>query len=289
MKYICKYCGKEIGNKGCLVLHEKRCVKNPNRVISKTQLYKEDKDSRRDENGKIVIRKKFKHNEITKKILSEKRKKWLSEHKDAHPWKNNLKFISKPCEELKKYLRSRNISFVEEFEPFDNVHYSLDIAWPYEKIAIEVNGNQHYTHEGKLKPYYKKRHDFLVSNGWKIIELPYSYCYNLNNEKINELFEVPIDNEKYRDFITKKELKRKQKEDKLLEKIKNDEKNKTIIFNLINNSGIDFSKQGWSKKAQEYIKQYNRNWNNGVFRIIKRYYPDFLKQDDVWKRKGTIY
>ena len=103
------------------------------------------------------------------------------------------------------------------------------------------------------------------------------------------MFEVPIDNEKYRDFITKKELKRKQKEDKLLEKIKNDEKNKTIIFNLINNSGIDFSKQGWSKKAQEYIKQYNRNWNNGVFRIIKRYYPDFLKQDNVWKRKGTIY
>ena len=35
--FICQYCGKEIGNKGCLVLHEKYCEKNPNRIISKTK------------------------------------------------------------------------------------------------------------------------------------------------------------------------------------------------------------------------------------------------------------
>ena len=283
--YKCKYCGKEIGNKGCLVLHEKYCVKNPNRIISKTQSIKEDRDSRRDEFGNIVIHKEFHHSEETKKRLSEKRKQWLSENKDKHPWKNSDKFISKPCETLKNWLRKQNINFVEEYEPFEDYHYCLDIAWPDEKIAIEINGNQHYTEDGNLKPYYKKRHDLFIERGWKLFEIPYNYCYNLSKEKFEYLFELPIQNKNYSDYISKKKTKEQLNEIKI-----NEEKtNKQIVFDLITISEIDFSKRGWSKQAKNYLKQRNPKWNSGVFRIIRRYYPDFLKQENVWKRKGSIY
>ena len=39
--YYCEFCGKPIHNKGCLVLHERTCIKNPNRIISKTAENKE--------------------------------------------------------------------------------------------------------------------------------------------------------------------------------------------------------------------------------------------------------
>ena len=106
------------------------------------------------------------HNEETRKKLSDIRKKWLLEHKDEHVWKRNTKFKSNPCENLKKYLLNIGINFVEEYEPFNENNYCLDIAWPDEKIAIEVNGNQHYNNDGTLKQYYQSRHDYFVNNGY---------------------------------------------------------------------------------------------------------------------------
>lgn len=49
---------------------------------------------------------------------------------------------SKCQENFKQYLRSKNIDFVEEYCPYPNERlFSLDIAWPDEKIAIEINGS----------------------------------------------------------------------------------------------------------------------------------------------------
>ena len=31
-EFICQFCGKKVGNKGCLVIHEKSCFNNPNRT-----------------------------------------------------------------------------------------------------------------------------------------------------------------------------------------------------------------------------------------------------------------
>lgn len=36
--FICQFCGKEINNKGCLVIHEKACEKNPNREKCKNRV-----------------------------------------------------------------------------------------------------------------------------------------------------------------------------------------------------------------------------------------------------------
>jgi len=291
--YKCKFCEKEVGNKGCLVLHEKYCLKNPDRVISKTQAYKEDKDSRRDENGKIK-RVGHKHSEETKKKLSEHMKQWLKDHKSEHVWKRNSKFLSIPCEHLKQYLKSKGINFVEEYEPFNDVHYCLDIAWPDEKIAIEVNGNQHYTYNGNLSKYYQKRHSLFENRGWKIFEIHYSKCYNPKIEDLNDILKLPIYDKDYvGKYISKKLLRKQQKENKRKEKLlkieEKETKEREIIRNLLYNSGIDFSKSTWSKQSIEYLKSRNELWNKGIFRCIRKYFPEFLQRDDVWKRKGSKY
>lgn len=118
--------------------------------------------------------------------LSLKRKEWLSLNPTKHPWKSDKKFISKPCELVKKFLKIQNINFIEEYSPnIQDTHFAIDIAIPSKNIGIEINGNQHYNSDKTLKPYYQHRHNLLVEYDWTILELHYSICFN--NEKLIEL------------------------------------------------------------------------------------------------------
>jgi hypothetical protein len=60
------------------------------------------------------------------------------------------------------------------------------VAIPEKMIGIEINGNQHYERTGELKPYYKKRHDIIESNGWTLYELHFSLVWN------DEIFESMV-------------------------------------------------------------------------------------------------
>ncbi len=313
----CKFCGKEVHNKGCLIIHEKSCNKNPNKEKCLNR-----KGNKGNNKGHIAwnkgltketderIRKscetfsknykegKFKlgtpHNEESKKLLSKKRKKWLQEHKDQHVWRRDSKFLSIPCENLKLFLKNKGINFVEEYEPFDDVHYCLDIAWPDEKIAIEVNGNQHYNKDGKLSDYYQKRHKLFEDRGWTIFEIHYSKCFNININDFNDILNLSIYDKDYvNKYFSKKELKeQKKKEQKLIkdkQKQEIEQNHKKIIYNLITNSGIDFSKSGWSTQAVNYLENQGELWNKHIFQLIRKYYPEFLQREDVWKRKGSKY
>jgi len=134
------------------------------------------------------------HSEETKRIISEKRKQWLAENPDRHPWKNRDKFKSGPCEKAKEFLRSLGVSFVPEFSPqIGGRYFSVDIALPDKMIALEINGNQHYERNGQLKPYYQERHDLLVSHGWNVFEIHYSACFNLQKwaEFAKQILEAP--------------------------------------------------------------------------------------------------
>lgn len=123
--------------------------------------------------------KKRKLSEKSKRLIGEKRKQWLLNNPDKHPWKNNKKFHSKPCENFKDFLKKANISFSEEHDPLiDGRFFSIDIAFPDKMIAFEINGNQHYERNGSLKPYYQDRHDILEKNGWTVYEIHYKSCFN---------------------------------------------------------------------------------------------------------------
>ena len=117
------------------------------------------------------------HNEETKEKLSEIRRKWLQDNPDLHPWKRNDKFKSVPCEVLKACLRDSGLQFEEEYTPLQDRSFAVDIAFPEARIAVEVNGEQHYNRDGTLRTYYRERHELIEKCGWHVVELHYTKCY----------------------------------------------------------------------------------------------------------------
>lgn len=203
----------------------------------------------------------FKWTDEEKKNLSEKRKAYLKEHPEEHPWKRHTKFKSEPCEHLKTILKQK-FEFEEEYTDTRWEHnYAIDIAFLNKKFAIEVNGNQHYTNEGKLNTYYQNRHDYLVKQGWKVLEVHYSWCYkedkikeivvaiensieiNLTEHELLFAFKRKISDEHNKEK-TQNELERKEK--------RNDELEKRKLQIL--NSGVDLTKFGWVNKVSQVTK-----------------------------------
>ena len=149
------------------------------------------------------------HSKETKLLLSIKRKLYLKQNPDKHPWRSHNKFKSVPCEKLKEWLILKHIQFVPEYTEhgIKDRNFSIDIALPDKKIALEVNGNQHYDRNGKLKSYYQERNNLLELVGWKVYQLHYSMCYQINKlenlliELTTSLIKIPFD---YSSYVTKK-------------------------------------------------------------------------------------
>ena len=284
----CQYCGKEVKGRGCLVLHEKRCKQNPNYEPTEKQMAAEEKRKNK---------KPFRWTDEQKKNLSEKRKQWLNEHKNEHPWKRSTKFKSIPCEKFKEFLTSKNINFVDEYTPFNDYNFSIDIAFPEVKIGIEINGNQHYNSDGTLTEYYQNRHNILTERGWKIFEIHYSKCYNIDINNFDDILKLDIYDKDYvGKYFSNKELRKKKKEEKLkiikqykeLQKQKRDEYKKyckTLIQDMLDNSGIDFTKYGWVGKAKEYLQNKDSNFPKKTTSVIVYYFPNFYNDYNAFKRK----
>lgn len=126
-----------------------------------------------------------KHNDETKKKISNKRLDYLKNNQNKHPWKNNKKFISKPCEYFKNILNKNDIQYVSEYSPLYDRNFSIDIVLLNKKIGIEINGNQHYNNDKTLKSYYQNRKVLIEKEGWKLYDIHYSNVYK--QEFINKI------------------------------------------------------------------------------------------------------
>ena len=307
--YKCSYCNKEFKNNGAKAMHEKTCELNPNKkeyTAWNKGLTKENSESilKISESIKECYKKGVYNNikrtnkpvsEETRKKLSESLKKYFAENKDKHPWKTSKKFISAPCEFLKNELRQRNIQFVEEYTPFDDYAYAIDIAWPDIKVGIEINGNQHYNDDFTLKEYYQKRHNIFEERGWKLFEIYYKHVYSLNIDTFLNNNSLDVYDKEYLDYIIqrtgqhqKQISKAKQKKiEKSIEFYKKKQElkelNKNILIDLKENSNIDFTKFGWVEKAKDYVLQkHHKSWKN-LRKAILFYYPEFF-DDTVYMR-----
>ena len=275
-------------------MHERSCANNPNHIQTERQ--------KQILKNKILKQYNKKHGiKIKRNPLSEEHKQKI--RNGLQKWKDNHKkeFLvysrsqSKCCENFKNYLRKNNIDFIEEYTPYPNERlYRLDISFPDEKIGIEINGSQHYDNNGNLNKPTLDKQKFFEDHGWKIIQIYYKWCYNIlgKNKEINSIFDLPIHNKNYvKEIYTKKYLREQNKKQNQIIKEKKkqelQEKRKEIIYNLINNSGIDFSKSGWSTKSIKYLEERGELFDKMIFRRIKQYYPDFLQRNDVYKRKGS--
>lgn len=193
--WICKHCSKGFDglNTSEKANHTKWCDKNPKRksylqtlehtrnnisILAREQQAKSLSKAHKE--GRLPDPPSFEgkfHSEETKKLLSKKRKKYLQENPDKHPWKNSKKFTSEPCEFIKKKLAGLGILFEEEYQPLKTRFFSLDIAFLDQKIGLEINGHQHYNKDGSLKAYYQERHDLISKGGWKLLEIPHYKAY----------------------------------------------------------------------------------------------------------------
>lgn len=222
--------------------------------------------------GKPSPRRGCKISEETKRKISEGRKKWIRENPDKYPWKQKDKsrFRSIPCEQLKDILRKDGYEFVEEFTDSTWSHmYSLDIAFLDKKLAIEVNGTQHYDRTGSLMPYYQKRHDYLVSKGWTILEVYYATCFKKEElEKIKAAIDTgkPVSDEEHKRLFQDRVKSKAEKEQARQERIAQAKKDGTFRYGKIQghtltnsellsrkekilNCGVDFTKFGWISTA----------------------------------------
>ena len=146
-----------------------------------------------------ALKPSIKHSLETKQKMSTIRKKFLQDNPDKHPWRKPNKHISEPCNKAKEFLKLLEVDFIEEFSPeIEGRFFSIDIAIPDKMIAIEINGGQHYSKDGSLKPYYQERHDLIEKAGWKVFEIHCRACFKL--EKWEEFAKIIKSSSSVKDF-----------------------------------------------------------------------------------------
>ena len=133
-----------------------------------------------------------KHTEETKKLLSEKRKKYLKENPKSHSWSKFRNKETEPEKRLAEFIAKLNKFQVHRWYkiPESDKFFEIDFAMPELKIAIEVNGEQHYNRDGSLAEYYQKRDDCIKSLGRKTLQIHYILCFN--ESKLKEIFDELI-------------------------------------------------------------------------------------------------
>ena len=128
------------------------------------------------------------HTDESKKKISESRKKYLIENPDKVPYL--LNHSSKGESYPEKYF---DIIFKDKFEyvKFLPINlYHIDFAITNKKIAIEVDGDQHYLDDKIVKSDIRKN-KCLIDNGWDIIRIRWSNYQKMNrHEKETYIIEL---------------------------------------------------------------------------------------------------
>lgn len=138
----CKYCGMtKYIQRGKMTRHEMYCIENPNKQQCKGH----------------------KHTDEIRERISDGMKKAHKEGR-ASSWIGRRK--------LSYAEQSWFNIFTNEKLQFENNYfvkpYWLDFAWPDKKLYFEVDGQTHYTTEGKL--HDEERTNILKEQGWTLIE-----------------------------------------------------------------------------------------------------------------------
>ena len=297
---ICKYCKSEFDN-FIIANHSRWCTQNPKRNEYIDKLNKNrfvpNETSKKLQGEKISNLHKLgiydflkekrtfrgcNHSEESKEKISIARKKWISENRDKFNW-NIRKGKSHPCEKLKALLRDKNINFIEEYSPFEERFFSIDIAFPDKMIAIEINGNQHYDKNGELAAYYQERHDFIESKGWKVYEIHHSLVYKDNfMDGINYILDQSniLSDFDYKNWSTISETKRLNRLNESIEKVNKKKEKIELLKQTILDSNINFSKLGWVEKVSKILSNQPQKVNIWMKKNMTEFY-----EKECFKRK----
>lgn len=300
MEY-CHICNKQFKNKSGLTNHIKNCEKthilkndaislyldnlmgiseiSKKLKITKTKVSDYISDVKRNSYEiEKIKRKKFPDKYVisndTRKKMRESHIKWMKENPEKTAWR--LANISYPeklfLNKIKELKWNEKYLIIREKTMFP---FYIDFAFENEKTAVEIDGSQHLEEERKNMDNQKDQ--LLIKNGWKVIRISENEIKNnidncmriiqdiLNENKSNEITRVGIFSEKknlnkYKNRKEYFDVIRKEYKEKIKPKIKK-----------IENSNIDFSKQGWVKEVSKIIgvsENYGGKW-------VKKYMNDF--------------
>lgn len=131
---------------------------------------------------------KRKHSEETKRKISEYRKKFIMENPDKVPYR--LNHSSKESYPEKYFSELFDKEKINIYRYYGVGPYEIDFCIPDKKIAIEIDGNQHY-YDLKIIESDKRKTDYLNKDDWDVIRIKWSDYNSLNYENkkdyINEL------------------------------------------------------------------------------------------------------
>ena len=165
--------------------------------------------------------------------------------------------------------------------------YFIDFAFINEKIAVELDGTQHYKNIDNGKD--RQRDIFLNKKGWIIYRIPHFELKTKDVEK--EFMEFLNSKEKKEKTLDLNLIKYKEYKDKIKKNITRneyfnklrhiyEEKEKENIEKVLN-SNIDFAKFGWVQKVSELINKKPQKINGW----IKKFLPN-LYEEKCFKRKN---
>lgn len=298
---ICKICNKKVKNKHALSTHVKLKhninylqynVEFNEFIIPKCPFCGKDRIRRKDlefnqtcGNKACISQNRSKKN---KELLNNGMKEKISNsmkkaHVEGRAWNiGKSRWNNEPSYPEKFFIKVINNEFDDKnyIREYNVGKYSIDFAWIHKKIAIEIDGDQHYRFE-EYKERDIKKDKHLSNKGWEILRIRWKdfysnpqYYIKYCNDFINNKQKIEIDcnllnNGKFID--TKKHNNIKYNKD-------------TINFKIdeIKNSSINFNKQGWVNEVSNILKISPQK----VTQWMRKNMYEFWDQN-CFKRKGT--
>jgi very-short-patch-repair endonuclease len=228
----------------------------------------------------------FKHTTVTKNKIRKARFEYLKKRTGKTAWEKRSKQIPSSLEQwfidkvILKFNLNEKYDIVSEYAEFP---YFIDFAFVNIKLAIELDGPAHFSHGNTRFEHDLEKDKHLLLKGWKVVRIAYN---EINQEKINSFLDLLSSLDKYeyvqkslenhmlknktlriaRDNSKKLKLQQKSKIRSLLQLLKQFEKIK-----IIENSSIDFSKNGWVSEVSKLLKIKTQKVN----KWIKTYMLDF--------------
>jgi very-short-patch-repair endonuclease/predicted transcriptional regulator len=151
-RFICKYCGKKLGNGYQRAAHQIHCDQNPQKDEIRSKI--------------TAAAKGRKLSEEHKKKISKARIKYLKANPDKVPYlMNHSSKMSYPELLFAQALTEEEIVGWEY--AYRNGIYEYDFAWPEIKLDVEIDGSTHLLEN--VKEIDRKRDEWSREQGWTVL------------------------------------------------------------------------------------------------------------------------